>query len=688
MRPYSFILLSSFFSLLPAQEHITLDKIEVQENYTTIEERRDNAISKRIIKAEELAQYGDMNAMELLKRTPGVTISDGRKKGAVGKGYTQVLVDGEVVVVSSRRRPSPLEQISPDMIERIEVISNGSAEHSAEAMWGIVNIILKKPKSDGHVTAKVSGGFYSDFPMGSLFAQYEKKSDQIGYSINATYSDSKKGDNSVVDEDRLGIMSYQDSDEESRSRSFGLNVKAIHKPNSQSGYTFDLAFGGNEDNSNVDETIRSLGALTKDIHQADESDGIFYMLKILGEHHVWQTMMVDWKLIAHERKSSGERSSYESIGGDEILQNDESAFGVFGGNANLSYALGSHFLKSGVEYRHQTQDDDVRTYENGVNTTIPSDNVSMDQDKYAIYLQDEVDIGERVVVTLGLRYEAIDRDYGSVQTLDYWAPSLHFLYRFSEHDIVRASVAKTVKLPRLDEIATSIDSSLDGNDINNPDITGNPNLTEESALSYELRLEHYFEDKGIVSLNAFYRDIDDKIEKLTTVEAGRYVKKPYNTGEGKLWGVELEIKKPLTHLIDGLGMWGNLTLQNSTLHNTQNGFNGVIGETPDYLLNIGLDHTYAPYHLSYGVAYRYNGGYDDLINQSQIEKSQKGYGVLDMYVSKRLDSTFKVTMNLKNLTTDMIETTSKQYNNNVLEVTQNDFEHSQPQILLTLEGKW
>jgi len=240
----------------------------------------------------------------------------------------------------------------------------------------------------------------------------------------------------------------------------------------------------------------------------------------------------------------------------------------------------------------------------------------------------------------------------------------------------------------LDEITTSINSSLSVNTIDHPDTTGNPNLHEEEALSYELRAEHYFEDKGIVSVSGFYRDIDEKIEKLVTLESGRYVQRPYNSGTGKLWGAELELKKPLTSILEGLGIWGNTTFQKSTLHNNTTGFTGVIGETPDVVANIGIDHTYVPYRVTYGVGYRYDGGFDDPIDQSGIEKSQKAFGVLDLYATKKLDSTFKLTFNAKNITSENIVTISNRYVGGALVQTQIENENSQTQLLLTFEGKW
>ena len=382
----SLIFFSCTLSLVCAQELVTLEKIEVQEKYSSVDERKESSIAKRIIKTEELIQYGDLNALEMLKRIPGVSVSEGKKKGAPGKGYTQILVDGDEVSTSSKRRPSPLEQISPDMIERIEVMSNGSAEHSAEAMGGIVNIILKKPKSDGLAIAKITAGTYGDSPMATLFAQYEKKQGKVSYLINGTYSDTQKNLTSTMDTNTLGTISTQKSEDKSRAQSLNLNTKVIYTADSKSKYTFDGALGNNNETiDTVDKTITS-GTVSSDVDEESDIDGSFYVAKLLGEHHIGQSMIADWKLIAHEMKQDNKQDSYDTISLDNTRQDDNSLFYTYGGNANLSYALNEHFLKTGIEYRHLKQQDDVETITNGVDTTQPSDNTTLNQDKYALYL--------------------------------------------------------------------------------------------------------------------------------------------------------------------------------------------------------------------------------------------------------------------------------------------------------------
>lgn len=669
------ILFTCTLSLACAQEIIQLDKIAVEESYSAIEERKENSIAKRIIKGEELTLYGDMNVLEMLKRTPGVTISEGKgKKGAPGKGYTKVLIDGEEI--SSTKRGNPLEHISPDMIERLEVMTNGSAEYNAESMGGIVNIILKKPASEGKTMAKLTAGAYEEEPMASLFAQQEGKRGKLSYLVNTTLSDNSQDDASSIHTSAYSA----DNNNESRYRSLSLNTKLIYAPSTKDKYMFDGAL--NRSDYTKESVEERVGSVNETLLQHDEGDALMLWAKLSGSHNLSGTELVEWKLKYHENDSEGLTRTDDATTLSE--QNDEGSFRVLGMEGSYSKAFDEHFIKTGAEMKRLHQRDDVTTYLNG---TLDSDeHQRLREDKGSIYLQDEISMSERMIVTPGIRFERSIRRFEQTADIDYVAPSLHAVYKLNENDNLRASVAKTVKLPRLSELSSSLDSSLDENNINHPDVTGNPNLKEESALSYEVRYEHFFEDKGIMSIGGFYRDISDKIEKLTTLESGRYVEKPYNAGEGKLWSLELELKKSLDRYVSGLGVFGNATFQNSSL--VSDGVKRTIKGTNDYIYNIGIDHRLESYRLTYGTAYRYVSGYDDPIDASGISELQEGHGALDLYASKRLDSTYKLGLNLKNITQESITTISKRYTSGVLSETQIDNEKSRFHFLVTLEGRW
>ncbi|MCX6074722.1 MAG: TonB-dependent receptor [Campylobacterales bacterium] len=678
----SLILLSFTFSLACAEEILTLDKIQVEENGATLEERRDNSIAKRLISGEELTQYGDLNALEILKRTPGVTIADGKgKKSAPGKGYTVVLIDGEETTTS--KRVNPLEQISPDMIERIEVMTNGSAEYTAESMGGIVNIVLKVPKSAGQTIAKMTIGSYGgDLPMESLFLQREGKSGKLAYLFNVTAADNRQLDSSSTSKQSAASRSEENRATEGRYQTLNATIKLIYTPSSRDKYTYNGSIGLNSTNSDMNTKPDSLTT-------TDQSKGAMVWSSIKGEHHLSSTELLEWKLKFHQNDDNGDSTSLQS---SPIVTNqkqkDNGSIRILGAEGIYSRAIGDHFIKTGAELKRQNQRDEVTLYGTSIPTSLNT--TQMRQDKGSLYFQDEISVGDSTVVTPGVRYENVSRDFGTASTIDYFAPSVHLLHHLTPSDNIRASIAKTVKLPTLNQLSTLTDSSLERNDIVHPDLIGNANLTEEKALSTELRYEHYFENKGIVSVGGFYRNIDDKIENVIKLDAAtsRYTQTPENAGQGNLWGVELELKKSLSAYMEGLGMFANATFQDSSLTNRTTGVKRPIKQTSNFLSNIGIDHTLKAYKLTYGAAYRYVGGYDDPM-EYQLSQSQKGYGALDLYASKRLDKTFKFQLNVKNITSTTVKMRSNSYDGvGALSTTQLDKIHSKPQILVMVEGKW
>ena len=77
----------------------------------------------------------------MLKRLPSVTIGGRPGRGGqirmrgMGNGYTQILIDGDRIP-----RGFAIDQISPDQIERIEILRAPTAETGARAIAGTINI--------------------------------------------------------------------------------------------------------------------------------------------------------------------------------------------------------------------------------------------------------------------------------------------------------------------------------------------------------------------------------------------------------------------------------------------------------------------------------------------------------------------------------------------------------------------
>jgi iron complex outermembrane receptor protein len=117
-----------------------IQRVEIVGRQGSTELRRAASVAKQIYGREELDRYGDTNVLDVMRRLPGVNVdSGGPRMRGLGSGYTQVLINGD---------PAPpgfnLDQLSPSQIERIEVIKAPTADQSAQAIAGTINIILKE----------------------------------------------------------------------------------------------------------------------------------------------------------------------------------------------------------------------------------------------------------------------------------------------------------------------------------------------------------------------------------------------------------------------------------------------------------------------------------------------------------------------------------------------------------------
>src|SRR5438093_8430158 len=150
--------------MLAAQEQARdLDPVVV--TATKLETRAEQlGASVTVVPGDDVQRYHYETVEDVLRTVPGVEIP---RSGSIGKlsnisirganaNQVQVLVDG-VRVKSPTTGQADLSDISPDLIERIEVIRGPqSTLYGADAIGGVVNIITKKGK--GPFSATVEGG--------------------------------------------------------------------------------------------------------------------------------------------------------------------------------------------------------------------------------------------------------------------------------------------------------------------------------------------------------------------------------------------------------------------------------------------------------------------------------------------------------------------------------------------------
>lgn len=147
----------------------TLKNVEVTSLKPMVEVRAD----KTILNVEGSVNAVGQDALELLRKSPGVMVDKDDNLSLSGKNGVQVYIDGRPTPLSGADLAAYLKTLQSTSIEAIEIITNPSAKYEAAGNAGIINIRLKKNKSLG-----TNGAINLGYSIGK-FPKYNS-----GFSLN------------------------------------------------------------------------------------------------------------------------------------------------------------------------------------------------------------------------------------------------------------------------------------------------------------------------------------------------------------------------------------------------------------------------------------------------------------------------------------------------------------------------
>ncbi len=104
---------------------------------------------KTILNVEGTINATGSDALELLRKSPGIVVDKDDHLTLNGKNGVMIYIDGRPSPLSAQDLSNYLKSLSSAQIEAIEIISNPSVQFEAAGTAGVINIRLKKNKSIG-----------------------------------------------------------------------------------------------------------------------------------------------------------------------------------------------------------------------------------------------------------------------------------------------------------------------------------------------------------------------------------------------------------------------------------------------------------------------------------------------------------------------------------------------------------
>lgn len=673
------------------------------------EERRQSVAPKVVIDGEELRRSGNGSLGDALRRKTGMYFGgapgdnkDLRLRG-LDKEYTQVLLDGRRMPDSGEKREVQLDQIPMAMIDRIEILRSPTAQMDAQGIGGTLNIILKKRSTaQRKVILGAASGDQRPMDGSAQFSWGEADLRQQWLISGGRQTRSLPKLKDKVTYNAAGVAGAREQERENKR--FFENFLTPHWGWQSEGgdmLNVDLLLLDSEMHRDKDKLkFKADGTGNGSEYEKELMNSRNLGISLGWERPLAEDLQLDSHFSVRDLDDQKRKSKliYKANGAldkreteDEDKNDREWQFGQ-----SLTHWRGDHELLAGYDYSEKNRDRDKIRVSNGVTQAEANGQYELEEKRFDLYVTDTWRINDKHHLQPGLRWESSELASSIPGSEadgreEHFAPSLHYRWDLAEAWALRSSVARTVRRPKFDDITPMVDSK--SGTISDPNKIGNPALEPEESWGYDLGLEHYLGDNaGLIGLNLFRRDIKHLMEEVTYLDSGdgEYYKQTRNTGDGKLWGAELEFSSDLAWLgIDGLSSAAGYSWLDSEVKDQATGEKRRFKQQPGYLANIGLEYRIPATVLTVGGSWNKAGDFEDEIGNSNESTSTTEVEFFDLFVNANLTDDMTLRLAAENIGQAQKDQEKRAYNADGSlknrEVTQ---EYSEPLYSMSLEIRW
>ena len=651
-----------------APQTSVIQRVEIVGRQGSTELRRAASVAKQIYGREELDRFGDTNVLDVMRRLPGVNVSSGgpRMRG-LGAGYTQILINGD---------PAPqgfnLDQLSPSQIERIEVLRAPTADQSAQAVAGTINIILKEAPRSSQKSLRLGLSNGRDRPMANMNYSISESKGPFNMSLPVSLFEWDRQVRTTVDRQMEGTDGKPAVSEQigtGTSWGWGYNIAPRFNFKFSDEQTLSIAtfFQKGYWNFRTDFLNRAISG-NPVFDDNSMQDGFWENRRgnLTWVNRFSPDQRIEIKAGIQQGRSAFDSRNLRSgaLQLNTVGSNQDNAITQSG---KYSHLLGSsHSLTAGWDLENRDRLERRTTTDAAGTALLPSfegQPFEAQVRRQAFYIQDEWEISPQWQLYLGLRNERILSESATTASpvrneSSVLSPLAHVTYKFNpkSRDMIRASLTRSYKAPGLNTLLArpQINGAFINTNLTNtplaPDRMGNPALTPELATGLDIAYENYLTNDGIFSVGIFHRNLTNVVRNVTELRtvswanAPRWVSQPQNFSDAVTSGLEFELRGRASDLLPSflgtakaLNIRTSLSIYNSSIAALNGPNNRLDGQQP-CSANFGFDQRIAGLPLSVGGNFSYTPGYDTRQTEDQVLKRSSARSI-DLFAMMFLSPT-------------------------------------------------
>lgn len=508
-------------------------------------------IDRRTYQVQQTPHAEQKDAVQLLRGLPAVTVAPDDSVALLGNGNVRIFVDGRPYLGDAAQY---LRTTHGSDIERIEIITNPSAQYAAEGTAGIINFVLRKKRNNGvsgTISAEIStGGVQAD---GSVKVKRGKWTLELSGSCvtgrtRSTYRKLRSveevpGGPAIIDEETGGGPRHD--------RGYYGSAKVTYDIDPKTSISANI-IKNQYRNSSVNHA--DFRAVTPDFEPFDErqlyTGSGSYLIGELDFDHKGdkdgESLTASLTASRNPRQPETDQSDFST--GTSLFTERVKGFDEQKGQVDWQHPMGKgQILSLGGTWDRSHMTERYRfttTTTTGISGFTAADAFSGLDDELDGYATFQQPIGSWTVMP-GVRLQRDNRRISTAGHPDVHVdhtelfPTLHVDHALTKTLNLTLSYSKRIDTPPLNELRpyAIVEDVLDVK-------RGNPHLQNQSTDAFEANL-HYHRGRIDGGVILYDRETSRLWSTAYTVENGINVFSQVNSGHSRDSGAEIDVSAPV-----------------------------------------------------------------------------------------------------------------------------------------------
>jgi iron complex outermembrane receptor protein len=568
-----------------------LASVTVSAKRPLIEQR----IDRTIVNVDASITNVGTSALEVLEKSPGVSVDRDGNISLKGKEGVLIMVDGRPTQLGGADLVNLLRNMNSNQLDQIEIMTNPPARYDAAGNAGIINIKTKKAIKaglNGSASITYSQGRYPKTNEGFNFNYREGK---VNLFTSLSHNYQKRFSTIMIDRNILN------SNTNSVDKIFNQESNRISTGNSYSAKVGMDFFATNKTTFGavVNLNSRDMSSFNPNVTRISTGSKVFESITnaVVDNQSDWQSLNTNFNFRTILDKKGKEITSdidyfkystdndlymvnsYTDAAGNPYSKSD-TLTGVLPQDIDVYSARVDylHPIKKGARFEAGIKSSLVRTDNNASYDSIQYGNVVHDVNRSnhfvyeeninAAYLNLSTPLSKKISAQFGLRLENTNAKGTQITTGENFErhytqlfPTAYFQYKANEKNNFGANFGRRVSRPSYQSLNPFI-RFIDRYTFSQ----GNPNL--KPSVSNNIELSHTWKNQITTTLN--YTNVQDIIQEIIQQKGEEAYNMPSNVSSLNQFGIAVTANTPITK-------WWTSNI-NINVYNDR--YKGVISNTP------------------------------------------------------------------------------------------------------------